>query len=384
MLGRLYRLSDQPISTVQICSAREAIYGAVQSLMMLANAQRAAGDRVEFITFAGKRFGEQVRNEKYAVHEVKVRAKVDLIGIMHMRRVIRSGGFDLVHTHLSTSSVNGALAARFSSVPCVSTVHGLSGKISFLAANHLIAVSGSVKRHMVEQGMEASRISVVYNGVQIPEFPTDREVARQKLGLPLDVPIVGTISRVTPMKGIDDAIRAVARLKHSFPNLRYIVVGDGDDVEHCRNLAMELGIFANVDFVGYQNNVEPYLAAMDLFLFPSLKEAMGIALVEAMASGLPIAATDVGGIPEVVTPEVGLLVGPKQPDALALAASSILSNPSLRLDMGESARRRAQRVFGVESMYQGTREVYLKLLGRQRSMGIVPRQERVKKTSETK
>jgi glycosyltransferase involved in cell wall biosynthesis len=332
--------------------------------MMLAHAQRAAGDAVEFVTFAGKRFGEQVRNEKFTVHEVKVRAKIDLLGILHMRKIIRQGEYEVVHTHLSTSSINGAIAARMAKVPCVSTVHGLSGKVSFLGANHLIAVSESVKNHLVAQGVHANRISVVYNGIQTPEFPTDRDTARLRLGLPLDVPIVGTVSRVTPLKGIQDSIKAVSRLKQTFPNIRYLVVGDGDDLENCRALAQNLGVFDNVDFVGYQNDVEPYLASMDLFLFPSLKEAMGIALVEAMSAGLPIVATEVGGIPEVVTPETGMLVGPNQPSALALAATSILKNHSLRLDMGESARRRAQRVFGIDSMYTGTRAAYYEAMNR--------------------
>jgi glycosyltransferase involved in cell wall biosynthesis len=355
-------LEGDTLSILQICSAREAIYGAVQSLMMLAHAQRAAGDRVEFVTFAGKRFGEQVRNEKFAVHEVKVRTKIDPLAILHMRNIIKKNSYDLVHTHLSTSSMNGTLAARMAGVPCVSTVHGLSGKLSFLWANHLIAVSGSVRQHLIAQGIDSDRISVVYNGSPTSEFPTDRESARLRLGLPLDVPIVGTVSRVTPLKGIQDAIRAVSRLKQTFPNIRYLVVGDGDDLEHCRNLAASLGVFDNVDFVGYQKDVDPYLASMDLFLFPSLKEAMGIALVEAMSAGLPIVATEVGGIPEVVTPEVGMLVGPNQPSALALASASILRNHSLRLDMGESARRRAQRVFGIDSMVIGTRAAYCRAM----------------------
>ncbi len=330
--------------------------------MILARAQRQAGERVEFITFAGKRFGEQVRNEKFSVTEVRVRCKLDPISIFQMRSVIRAKRIDVVHTHLSTSSVNGTVAARLARVPCVSTVHGLSSKRSFMAANHLIAVSGSVKTHLMDQGVPKDRITVVYNGVHTPDIP-NREAARQRLGLPLDVPIVGTVSRVTPLKGITDAVRAVARLKESFPNIRYLVVGDGDELESVRLLAGQLGVFDNVDFFGYQKDVEPYLSAMDLFLFPSLKEAMGIALVEAMACGLPIVATNVGGIPEVVPPEVGWLVGPHQPDALALAASSLLGNHSLRLDMGESARRRASRVFGIDNMFRDTRAVYCQLLG---------------------
>ncbi|HWD37662.1 MAG TPA: glycosyltransferase family 4 protein [Fimbriimonas sp.] len=357
-------MDSNELKVVQICSAREAIYGAVRSLITLAQAQREAGTEVEFITFAGKRFGAQVRKEGFAVREVRVRGKVDPLALVRMRAIIRARKYDVVHTHLSTSSVNGALAARMAGVPSVATVHGMSGKLSFVAADHLIAVSNGVKEHLIRQGVKPGKVTVVYNGLETNSVPPNREEARRKLGLRSEIPIVGTVSRITRLKGIDDALRAVARLRPQFEGLRYLVVGDGEGLEFCRQVAAELGIADCVDFVGYRHDVSTYLAAMDLFLFPSLKEAMGIALVEAMAAGLPIVATNVGGIPEVVTSETGMLVGPSQPDALALATQTILNDPVRRLELGESARLRAQRVFSIEAMEQATEDVYRKLLDR--------------------
>ena len=167
-------MGKRPLRILQVCSASEAIYGAVQSLMTLARAQRDAGHTVEFVTFKGKKFGSQVREEGFVTHEVKVRAKIDPLAILHMRGLIKRGGFDVVHTHLSTSSVNGCLAAKAAGIPSVASVHGMSSRMSFAAATHLIAVSAEIKRHLVKQGSKEDQVTVVYNGFDFDATQIDR------------------------------------------------------------------------------------------------------------------------------------------------------------------------------------------------------------------
>ncbi len=349
-------MANRPLKILQICSASEAIYGAVQSLMTLARAQREAGHTVEFVTFKGKKFGAQVREEGFTTHEVSVRTKIDPLAILYMRGLIKRGNFDLVHTHLSTSSVNGCLAARAAGIPSVATVHGMSGRMSFAAATHLIAVSAEIKRHLVKQGSKDEQVSVVYNGFDFNASEIDRT------SKPYPFPVLGTVARVTPLKGIEDAIRAVAKVSSEFPDVKYLVVGDGGGLEACKMLADDLGVFDRIIFVGYQKEIEKFLPQMDLFVFPSLKEGMGIALVEAMAFGLATVATNVGGIPEVVSPDCGILVPPSSPDALALEIGNLLRDDVRREAMGHAAQNRAQTVFSVESMEQGTNAVYRSLL----------------------
>jgi glycosyltransferase involved in cell wall biosynthesis len=347
---------------LQICSASQMVYGAAHGLMTLAKAQRASGKHVEFVTFKGKKFGEQVRRDGFKVHEVRVRAKIDPVAIFQMRRIIKDGGFDLVHTHLSTSSVNGCLAARVAKTPSVATVHGMSGKLSFSAAHHLIGVSEQVKAHLVGQGVPSEKVSVVYNGFE-PQPETPKSTARRMLEIPADATVIGTVARVTALKGIDDALKAFAGLLATFPNLVYLVVGDGDALPSCKALAADLGIADKVIFAGYQSDVSLYLSAMDLFLFPSLKEAMGIALVEAMAVGLPTVATNVGGIPEVLSSDCGLMVEPRSPEALASATARMLSETGLAQKIGAAARYRANEVFSPIAMERSTDWVYRDLLG---------------------
>jgi len=353
-------LAESPdrLAILQVCSASNAVYGAVQSLMTLAREQRARGNRVEFVTFAGKAFGGDVRGEGFPVHEVRHRAKIDPVAILRMRKLMRSGAFDIVHTHLSTSSVNGCLAARIAKIPCVATVHGLSAKMSFAAANHLIGVSKGVKAHLVKQGVDEAKVSVVYNGIPMELPPLNKAEIRASMDIPDDAMVAGTIARVTPKKGIEDALKAIA----SVPNVYYVVAGDGVGLDNCRDLAKTLGLEDRVRFLGYRADVEVCLAAMDVFLFPSHKEAMGIALVEAMRSSLPLIATETGGIPEVVTPECGFLVPVQGVDRMAASLAKLINDGSERQKMGQAARERALEVFSAESMTQGTEAVYRKLI----------------------
>lgn len=350
------------LSILQVCSASRIIYGAVHSLLTLAEAQREQGHRVEFLTRVGKRFGDDVRGLGYKAHDVKIRTKIDLIAIAQMRRIIRNGNFDVVHTHLSTSTVNGTLAAKTAGVPSVATVHGLSGKFSFIAANHLIAVSEQAKRHMVKQGLSADKISVVYNGVHAPKDVPGVAEARTILQLEGASPILGTVARISRVKGIEYALEAVCKLIGDFPNLRYIIVGDGDRMESCQALADKLGIANHVVFTGYQRDVSRYLVAMDLMLFPSIQEAMGMAIVEAFLVGVPVIGTEVGGIPEVISPDCGALVPKADAGALAAKTAELLRSPETLRSMGSAARTRARTLFGVDTMAARTEHVYRGLL----------------------
>jgi glycosyltransferase involved in cell wall biosynthesis len=364
--------SSERLSILQVCSASHIIYGAVHSLLTLAAAQRNRGDQVVFLARSGKRFGEELRGLGYTAHEVKIRTKIDLLAIAQMRRIMRRGRFDVVHTHLSTSTVNGTLAARAARIPCVATVHGLSGKLSFVAADHLIAVSEQGKQHLVDQGVHPDKVSVVYNGVHPPRDLPTREEARRSLRLEGASPVLGTVARISHVKGIEYAIEAVGTLCRDFPNMKYVIVGDGDRLEPCRALAKEVGVEEHVVFAGYQKDVSRYLAAMDLMLFPSIREAMGMAIVEAFLAGVPVVGTLVGGIPEVVSSDCGALVPKADAPALAAKAAELLRSPETLRAMSAAAKLRAETLFGVDTMADRTERVYRGLLDKSYPLPLEP------------
>jgi glycosyltransferase involved in cell wall biosynthesis len=351
-------MTDKPLRIVHVTSAGSYTYGAVMSMMTLAKAQIAAGDDVQFETWKGRNFGAELRGLGFRAHEVKVRTKIDLLAILQMRRWFREQKFDIVHTHLSTSSINGCLAAKFAGIPSVATVHGMSSKWSFIFADHMIGVSQGVCDHLVAQGVPSAKTTAVYNGVDVPPGVMSKQEAREAFNLPTDATVFGTVARLTPMKGIDTGLEAFKILAEKVPNSHYVLVGSGDGEPTYSQWVADNNLHDRVHFLGYQSNVFNPLAAMDIFLFPSLKEAMGISVVEALAMGLPVVSSNVGGLPEVITQEVGSLVMPNDSCAMAEQALNTLTQPSL----GPAAKLRAETQFSVEAMRQGTGEVYRALL----------------------
>lgn len=347
---------DSPLRVLQVCSARSMQYGAVQSMMTLADALIAAGHDVRFAAFSGRGLGDELRARSYHATDFPVRLKLDPVAAVRMAAAIRRRKIDVVHAHLSTSAVNGCLAARLARRPCVATVHGLSGKLSFLFADRLIAVSEAVRRHMIAQGWPEDRIDVVYNGLGAGS----PKAVGSKNG---QFPTMGTVARVTPLKGVHVAIAAMPKIVERFPSVHYVVVGAGEALDECRAQAASLGVAEHVRFLGYRADVPQLLSDWDVFVFPSLKEAMGIAVVEAMAAGLPVVASNVGGLPEVLG-DAGLLTPAEDPGALADAVLRLLGDESQRRALGAQAAARAEALFSAQAMSCGTLAVYRRMLGR--------------------
>lgn len=327
------------------------------------------GHGVSFATFKGRGLGEHVRGLGYPDQDFPVRLKVDPLAIVRMAKWFKREEFDIVHCHLSTSATNGSLAAKLARVPSVSTVHGLSGKLSFVASDHLIAVSGEVRRHLVVQGMSETRISVVHNGIPVGPLPTDetRQRARASLSLPAGVPVFGTTARLTPLKGIDQALHAARRVVDDIPSAVFVIFGDGSSRSEYEELAASLGLKDNVLFAGYRADVRDLLPALDVFVFPTLKEAMGIALVEAMAAGVPVVANEVGGVPEVVREGTGFLVAPGEAVSMADRTAELLRHPTQRAEMGLHAYDLVVDEFSSPRMAAKTEGVYNQMLAQRRA-----------------
>lgn len=345
---------------VRIChitSATNMVYGAVHSMMTLAEAQRASGNDVSMIGFARKPFCMEARNRGFIVGEVSHLMKIDLIAARKMSKMLKEKDVQIVHTHLSTSSLIGCLAAKMAKIPCVSTVHGMSGKFSYRFADHMIGVSEEVKGHLVKQGVLPSKITAVHNGIVRPHKLPTKEEARFHFSIPEDAFCFGTVARLTAMKGVEHSLRAFSKIAAEIPNALYLVAGDGDQAGYLKQVADQLGLGHRVKFVGYQKDVFLFLRTLDMFLFPSLKEAMGMSVVEALACGVPVVSTNVGGLPEVVTTDVGLLVPPQSPGDMATAALALMTASNFE-SFSARAEQRWREHFSVQKMLEGTRAVY--------------------------
>ncbi|MCW8138158.1 MAG: glycosyltransferase [Planctomycetota bacterium] len=279
---------------------------------------------------------------------------------------------DVVHCHLPLAGVVGRLAAAAARVPVVYTEHNLqeryhpltrwSNRLTWRLQRRGIAVSGEVARSARAHMSAKVPVQVVLNGIPVERFQPDSEgraAVRRELGFPADAPVVGTVAVFRTQKRLDLWLRAARQVYTGRPSTRFLLVGDGPERETTEALAHELGLRDVVRFAGLQTDVLPYLSAMDLFLMSSDFEGLPLALLEAMASGLPVVATRVGGVPEVISDGVhGLLASPGDEQALASAVEQLLADPERRTCLTSAARALVEERFGTSRMVGELESIY--------------------------
>ncbi|GIJ49481.1 glycosyl transferase [Virgisporangium aliadipatigenens] len=263
-------------------------------------------DECEVVTLANPGpIASAIRDAGTPVHEVLMRSNTDLAAVPRLARLIRAGRYDVVHTHLYRAGLYGALAARLAGVRnVVATEHSLGDGVIegrpttrgvralYLGAERLtkatVAVSETVRTRLVNWGVPERKIQVIPNGIDAAEFrfdPVVREATRRRLGIPQDAPVVGAVGRLVATKRFDVLVGATAAL----PEAWLLLVGGGPEEAALREAARERGLADRVLFAGPTAHAREVLCAMDVFASPSPHETFGLAILEALASGLPVA-----------------------------------------------------------------------------------------------
>ena len=229
----------------------------------------------------------------------------------------------------------------------------------------VIAPSAALRDELLRAGFSPERIVCFANAVDVNRFrparPAEKAEAKSALGLPQDIAVIGTMARLVQRKGIDVLLRAFGIVCHNH-RAHLIVVGDGPLSEELRALARELEIDGSVSWLGFQRDTAKWLRTMDVFAFPSRLEGVPNAVLEAMAAGLPIAATTIGGVVDILEEgRTGFLISPDDPDALAAALDRLLSDASLRADLGSNARSRAVEGFSLADTVTRLVNLYVSL-----------------------
>lgn len=223
----------------------------------------------------------------------------------------------------------------------------------FLRAWRVIAPSAAIKDELLRVGFSIRHVVYLPNCVDVdrfqPAMPSEKAEAKTVFGLTARTPVIGTVARLVERKGVDTLLRAFSKI-HRYHGAHLVIVGDGPLRNDLLRLASELGIDGSVSWLGSQVDAKDCLRSMDVFAFPSRLEGSPNALLEAMATGLPIVATAIGGILDLLEDSVtGLLIPPDDPDGLATALDRILTDRALCNALGCAARRRAVEVFSLSA-----------------------------------
>jgi glycosyltransferase involved in cell wall biosynthesis len=316
------------------------------------------------------------------VKRVLIRGDIDPLLVWRLYRLLREGNHDLVHTHLIHADLYGTLAAKLAGAPIiVSTKHNdnafrrhpfyaLLDRLASKFADKIIVISDHLKRFFVEiERLDPRKMTRIYYGldagwVEGQSSKTARPISiQEELGIPPDTPLAGIIARLNPQKGHTYLVTAFAKVVDSLPEARLLIVGDGNLREDLERQTKELRITRRVTFTGWRDDIPRIMAALNLLILPSLWEGFGLVLLEAMVMGKPIVASRVSAIPEIVVDGVtGLLVPPRDPEAMAKAIIALLQDKEQAEAMGLTGRERVERSFSVEMMVQQAEALYEALI----------------------
>ena len=312
-----------------------------------------------------------------------IRPAMDVRAVTGIYRFLKARRFDIVHTHTSKAGFVGRVAARWAGAPVIihtshgHVFYGYFGPILtrlFLTlerwcarfTDRIITLTERGRREHLDLGVGLpEQYSVIPSGVPLENFfpdPGRGRRVRERLGIPPDAPVLGTVGRLTAVKDQRTLIAAAKILEDRHPDLVVLLIGDGGLKGKLEAQTRDLGLEGRIRFLGWQPDVPELLNALDVFVLCSLNEGMGRALVEAMASGLPVVTTNVGGMPDLVEEGVsGCLVPAGAPDALAAAVSRMLKDRGRLRSMGERSREKSA-AYTVERMNNQLSDLYRDLV----------------------
>ncbi|MDZ7333335.1 MAG: glycosyltransferase [candidate division KSB1 bacterium] len=331
---------------------------------------------------------QMMRENDIQVEPILVPKIYDLNAIrqsIKLRRLIQDNCIDIVQTIHLSSDFFGSIVARWAGVKAIISSrrdmgfqetrrrHWLMRRFSNYFADLILTNSKIMQREIIcKEHVSSNKISMVYNGLDPCQFTktVNKKKKVLELGLHEDKFIITVISNIRPIKGLEFFIEAASKVTKNCPNVQFIIVG-GDAIaadqlvgykQKLVQLIRQLNLENKVFFLGSQSEVAEILAITDVYVQPSLSEGFSNTILEAMAAGKPVVATDVGGNPEAVLHEItGLIVPPKDSEAIANAVITLLEDKELAMRLGQSARTRIETEFSIDRMTRQMEELYISL-----------------------
>lgn len=363
------------------------------SLNFLKNVDREKFD-IELIMFlrpweSENYFVEEISRLKFESHSIPVSNSVkgELLRVprclLKLKEILETRQYDLVHTHGYLADLLGFAAAKTSGLPVMSTCHGfipnglklsLYNWLDLLALGSfdgVIAVSDSIRNYCLANGVCPDKIKVIENTTQCLAAQKGagendlaiRESKRKMAGVEPGEVLLGYSGRLSSEKGVADLITALKMLTESGMSIKLVLLGEGEQREELEELVARLLLTEKVCFAGFQTDIESWLTAMDIFVLPSFSEGTPLALLEAMAAGVPCVASAVGGIPQVIDSGVdGILVAPGKPGEIRNAIYSLCVDTVKREILSDNAKQKVSLKYNITSWTAKIESEYLNLL----------------------
>jgi glycosyltransferase involved in cell wall biosynthesis len=322
----------------------------------------------------------RLREAGIPVHCLWRQPGIDLSVATRLASLFRAANVRIVHAHQCTAWFYAALSRLVHPAPrLLLHEHGrfwpeadhprrrlVNATLINRLTHRFVAVSQDVAARLERyEGIPRSAIQVIYNGVTPPERGVSDEVSRLRVSLGFEPGefVIGTVGRFDPIKNLPMLVRALQATCGVHPRVRGLLVGDGPERPAIERMLEESGLAGRVVMTGHRDDARRLVACMDLFVLASFSEGTSIALLEAMAAGVPVAVTAVGGNPEVVDSETGWVVPSDDTPALTAAFDAAITNMGLRRQRGEAARRRFDGRFAMSAMLGAYRDIYHQLMG---------------------
>jgi sugar transferase (PEP-CTERM/EpsH1 system associated) len=319
----------------------------------------------------------QAFNGSINIHYLKRKHGIDYSYPFKLANLLKKERIQILHLHNSTAFFYGVIAGKVAGVPAiVYTEHArdvfpnvrvkIADKILSLFTDKVIVVADFLKKNLVRyERFNPSKIMTIYNGIDEARFRLKKEPAeiKRELGIPAFNRIIGIVARLDPIKNHKSLITAMHTVIKEFPSTALLIIGDGPLRDELVSFVRERRLEEHIKFLGIRNDVPRLLSVLDIFVLCSVSEGLPLTLLEAMAAGKPIIATNVGGIPEVVDHNSnGLLIPPDDTEALSDAIVELLRDREKAGKLGMMAKRKFESNFSLSTMVKKYEEVYDSLL----------------------
>lgn len=355
------------MKVLHVETGRQLYGGPQQVLYLLAGLQQRSIATV-LVCPHGSAIAQAAAEQNIAVRTLVYGGEHDLRFLPRLKRIVREEQPDIVHCHSRRGAdIYTGIVARQLAIPAIVSRRVDNPEPRWLAAlryrpyARIIAISEAIKEVLQRAGVAEQRLTVIHDSVATEAFADAPDCDRFRREFNLDARdiVLGITAQLIERKGHRFLLQALAILKPKYPRLKLLVFGQGPLQQTLSEQVLELGLQESVQFAGFREDLDNFLACIDVLVHPALAEGMGVAVLKAAAAGVPVVAFAAGGVREAVAHDLtGLLVPPADVSGLAAAIARLLDDPALRQQFGEAGRQRMRAEFSVDAMVTSHCELY--------------------------